>query len=52
MLQELPSFLKKVKMLQLLTILQMLRNGAGPGAGIYAVSKGGVQSITRALAKI
>lgn len=26
-------------------------NGAGPGAGIYAVSKGGVQSITRALAK-
>jgi NAD(P)-dependent dehydrogenase (short-subunit alcohol dehydrogenase family) len=27
-------------------------NGAGPGAGIYAVSKGGVQSITRALAKI
>ncbi|MEZ7506835.1 SDR family NAD(P)-dependent oxidoreductase [Flavobacterium sp. Arc2] len=26
-------------------------NGGGPGAGIYAVSKGGVQSITRALAK-
>ena len=26
-------------------------NGAGPGAGIYATSKGGVQSITRALAK-
>lgn len=26
-------------------------NGAGPGAGVYAVSKGGVQSITRALAK-
>lgn len=26
-------------------------NGAGPGAGIYSVSKGGVQSITRALAK-
>lgn len=26
-------------------------NGAGPGAGIYAASKGGVQSITRALAK-
>ncbi len=26
-------------------------NGAGPGAGIYAAAKGGVQSITRALAK-
>ncbi len=26
-------------------------NGAGPGAGIYSASKGGVQSITRALAK-
>lgn len=45
-------FLKKGKKASIINYTSNAAwNGAGPGAGIYSTSKGGVQSITRALAK-